>query len=45
MSTKQIAALEADETSQKRAQAEQFAFDVNGPRTHRNYQRESRQSR
>ncbi|WP_458190205.1 SWIM zinc finger family protein [Haladaptatus sp. NG-WS-4] len=31
MSTKQSAALEADETAQKRAQAEQFSFDVDAP--------------
>ncbi len=31
MSTKTPSELEADETAQKRAQAEQFAFDVNAP--------------
>ncbi len=31
MSTKQSSALEADETGQKRAQAEQCAFDVGAP--------------
>ncbi|WP_458188879.1 SWIM zinc finger family protein [Haladaptatus sp. NG-WS-4] len=31
MSTKQSAALEADEAAQKRAQAEQFSFDVDAP--------------
>jgi hypothetical protein len=31
MSTKQSAARDATETAQKRAQADQFAFDVNAP--------------
>ncbi|GAA5049469.1 SWIM zinc finger family protein [Haladaptatus pallidirubidus] len=31
MSTKQSAALEVDETAQKRAQWEQFSFDVDAP--------------
>ncbi|WP_227379993.1 SWIM zinc finger family protein [Haladaptatus halobius] len=31
MSTKQSAALEADETAYKRAQAEQFSFDIQAP--------------
>ena len=31
MSTKQSVALEADETAQNRAQADQFAFDVDAP--------------
>ena len=31
MSTKQSTALEADETAQKRAQWEQFSFDVDAP--------------